>query len=205
MIPPTTPPGTPPSTPPSTPADVVPVVASGLTSVGVSSGTVNCPGFGAGCVTTTGGCTAADRGGGGGGGGGGGAGLSTANAIIVCMSGNVFVTRKSGMTTTKVSTTTCTTIEVTFEPGARSRSGRSIVPVIKSNIALGASCRKKGNRHTAADHGLITRNGPKKERLPEIRQPAWVKLRSSREFTHRAEWENKRLEQEVKRSGERVF
>jgi len=145
MIPPTTPPRTPPTappsmpplTPPSTPApvDVVSVVASVFTSVGVSSGTVSSPGFGSTCATGRG---SADRAGAGdgSGGGGGGADGAAANAMIVCTSGSVFVARSSGMPTTSASTTTCSVVDTTFDPGARSRSGRSIVPAIKSNMVV---------------------------------------------------------------------
>jgi hypothetical protein len=56
------------------------------------------------------------------------------NAIIVGTAGNSWVARSSGITTTTRITTRWITIATILEASERSRSGRSCVPVIRSNM-----------------------------------------------------------------------
>jgi hypothetical protein len=100
--------------------------------------------------------------------------------MIAGMSGSVFVTRSSGMPTASVSTTTCNTMDTTFDPGARFRSGRSSVPVIKSNMIVGAFAGKSRNRHAVADHQLSLQIGQETKTRPGC-QRRWVKDAAQRQ------------------------
>jgi hypothetical protein len=91
-------------------------------------------------------------GGGGGGGGGGGAAVAKNAMIDSGIAGIVFVTRSSGTTTTRMTTTTCTAIEASLDPTERWRRGRSLFPVIKSNMASSLGLFKR--QVTCRSHGI---------------------------------------------------